>query len=193
MYIVKELHEAGRGVEYLSNEILYSPRTIEEDLKELRAGISILDQKVRIHEITRKRGIIEFSSTVHPLFLAPNLTQVVIMLRGLEQMALNDISSEYAKRMAVNIWSQLSGYGRRRIFEVTESLSLNKDWFEQLENSSSKDLFHSEKECSYDEGRGNVLNFLKNSKECTIESMDSLGKLQVLTKCKIITESASFR
>ncbi|MGC7872077.1 hypothetical protein ACPUYX_11175 [Desulfosporosinus sp. SYSU MS00001] len=100
-------------------------------------------------------------------------------------MAKSDVYHQYAVRLAANIWRQLSDYGRRRIIEVSDSLSLNKDWFEQLEEASSKDLFYSEMECSYPERGGNVLDFLKNSKECCIEYVDSEGNTKKLTKCKI--------
>ena len=45
--------------------------------------------------------------------------------------------------------------------------------------------FSTEYECSYEEGAGNILDFLKNGKECAIEYMDSDGESRILTNCII--------
>lgn len=84
MFIVKELHEKGLDVTKLEEKLWTSDRTIEEDLHTLRSpeGSSFLGQRVKINGIERKNGAIEFKSTVHPVFLALNLSQVVTMLEG---------------------------------------------------------------------------------------------------------------
>ena len=53
------------------------------DLAKLRSdvGVSILERKVRIRGVERLEGRIEFESTVHPIFLALNLTQVEMCIR----------------------------------------------------------------------------------------------------------------
>ena len=88
MYIVKELHEKGRNIAYFEDKLWISSRTIENDLNKLRSdyGVSIMGQKIRVRGIERQKGYIEFQSTVHPIFLALNLTQVVVMLQGLKHM-----------------------------------------------------------------------------------------------------------
>jgi len=98
MFIVKELHEKGRGASYLADKLWVSDRTIEEDLKKLRSdeGVSILGQKIRVKGIERQKGSIEFESTVHPIFLALNLTQVVVMLQGLKHITRDEAYREYA-------------------------------------------------------------------------------------------------
>jgi len=48
-------------------------------------------------------------------------------------------------------------------------LSLDLSWYEELERLSSNELFFTEQECSYEEGAGSVLDFLKNGKKCAVE------------------------
>lgn len=187
MYIVKELHEKGRGINYLENKLWVSDRTIEEDLRKLRSydGVSIMEQKIRVEEIERHKGNIEFQSTVHPIFLALNLTQVVVMLQGLRHMINDKVYREYALRLSVNIWNELSDYARNRIKQVTDMLSLDLSWYEELDRYSNDELFYTERECSCEEGVGNVLDFMKNGVKCAIEFTDSDGRSKILTNCFI--------
>lgn len=187
MCIVKELHEKGRGIPYLEDKFWVSGRTIEDDLAKLRSddGVSVMGQKITVRGIERQSGNIEFQSTVHPVFLALNLTQVVVMLQGLKHMAKDEAYKEYALKLSANIWNELSNYGRRRIKYVTDSLSLDLGWYEKLDSYSSDELFYTEHECSNDEGAGNVLNFLKNGKVCAIEYISDDGESRILTNCLI--------
>lgn len=135
--------------------------------------------------IERKRGNIEFESTVHPIFLALNLTQVVVMLQGLRYMTGNKAYKEYALRLSANIWNELSDYARRRIKEVYEMLSMDLSWYEELDSLNNQELFFTERECSYEEGAGNILDYLKNGKRCAVEFKDRYGKSKILTNCII--------
>lgn len=187
MYIVKELHEKGRGIAYLEDKLWVRDRTIEEDLAKLRSvtGVSIMGQKISVRGVDRQRGNIEFESTVHPIFLALNLTQVVVLLQGLQHMAGDEAYKEYAVKLAANIWNELSNYGRRRIKQVTDMLSMDLSWYEELDGYNIEELFFTERECSYDERAGNILDFLKNGKRCAIEYMGSDGRCRILTNCFI--------
>lgn len=150
LYIVKELHEKGRTTAYLGNKLWISDRTIDEDLAKLRSytGVSIMGQKIRVRGIERQKGNIEFQSTVHPIFLALNLTQVVVLLQGLQHMIKDEAYKEYALKLSANIWNELSDYARRRIKQVTGMLSMDLSWYEELDSYSSEELFYTERECS---------------------------------------------
>ncbi|HHU63109.1 MAG TPA: hypothetical protein GXZ32_02705, partial [Clostridiales bacterium] len=187
MYLVKELHEKGRSVAYLEDKLWISDRTIEEDLAKLRSndGISIMGQKLSVRGVERQKGKIEFESTVHPIFLALNLTQVVVMLQGLRHMVKDRVYREYALKLSANIWNELSDYARRRIKDVSDMLSLDLSWYEKLDRYSSDELFFTERECSYDEGPGNILDYLKNGKKCAIEYIGDDGESKILTNCII--------
>jgi hypothetical protein len=187
MYIVKELHEKSKSIADIEDKLWVSNRTIEEDLAKLRSdvGVSILERKVRIRGVERLEGRIEFESTVHPIFLALNLTQVVVLLQGLKYMAGDRAYKEYPLKLSVNIWNELSDYARRRIKQVTNMLSMDLSWYEELDSMSSEELFYTEHECSYEEREGNILDFLKNGKKCAIEYISNGGEIKILTNCFI--------
>lgn len=183
MYIVKSLHERNYRALNFAEELWMSDRTISTDLQQLEDGITILGQNLKIHRqdvVNRDEGL----NTIHPIFLAANLTQMVILLRGLEQQAQDPAYQEYAVRLAANIWSELSDYGRSRIMTVSAQLNLNIEWFNKLEEKRNKGLYSTEAHCSYDEGAGNILYFLKNGKGCTIEIENEDG-LAILEDCRI--------
>jgi hypothetical protein len=187
MFIVKELHEAGRGVSHLEDRLWISSRTLEEDLSKLqdRGEISVLGQEVSIRGIERDNGTISFQSTVHPLFLTPNLTQVVVMLNGLRVMSGDRAYRNYALHLASTIWKELSEYGRNRILGLTEELSLDRVWYEKISHLEGEALFQTERECSNDEGAGNVLDFLKNRKDCCLAYTNEAGEECLLLDVRI--------
>lgn len=188
MFIVKELHEKGRGVEDLEAKLWLSSRTIAEDLANLQKKDrnSVLGQKVTIAGIGRKNGAVEFKSTVHPLFLTPNITQVIAMMNGLRVMSRDKAYKDYALPLAGSIWKELSDYGRNRIFELIEELSLDREWYEKVQNLDGDELFRTEQECSSDMKEGNVLDFLKNRKRCSLKYTDGDGKECQLHDVQII-------
>ena len=107
------------------------------------------------------------------------------MLEGLSHMMRDEAYEGYAFRLAVSIWKELSDYGRRRIREVSEMLSLDITWYDELNNSINPDLFFTEEECSEEKGLGNLLNFFKNGEECAVEYRDLDGKAKILFPCQI--------
>ncbi|HHV15627.1 MAG TPA: hypothetical protein GXX58_03520 [Gelria sp.] len=188
MYIVKSLHKRDYRALDFADELWVSDRTINTDLQQLEDGITILGQNLEIKKqdvVYKKDGL----NTVHPIFLVANLTQIVILLRGLEQQSQDQAYCEYAVRLAANIWSELSDYGRERIIEVSGQLNLNTAWFNLLEERRNKALYSTEAHCSYNQGVGNVLDFLKNGKLCAIEIQNEHGT-EILEDCLIKNHSS---
>lgn len=187
MFIVKELHVPKRGVDYLEDKLWVSTRTIEKDLAKLKSKgeISILDQEVYIDGIERENGSIGFESTVHPLFLAPNLTQVVVLLNGLQLMSKDESYRNYAEHLAATIWNELSEYGRKRIFTVSDTLSLDMTWYERINQIKDTQSFRTERECSKEEGSNNIVYFAKSGDYCNIAYMDERGEEQFLFDVKV--------
>jgi len=187
MYIVKRLHDRRYRASDFEDELWVSDRTISTDLQELEDGITVLGQQLKI----KKDDVVYHNqghNTVHPIFLVANLTQVVVLLRGLEVQAKDPAYCEYAIRLAANIWSELSDYGRNRILNVSEQLNLNIDWFNMLESRRNQGLYSTEADCSYEKGVGNVLHFLKNGQRCTVEVQDKEGT-RILNNCLIKNHS----
>ena len=189
MYIAKYFQVPGNKIEELSDLLWVDTRTIEEDLRVLHAesdseddAYIICGKTFSIPGFKRTSGTIKVPSSVHPLFLTSNLTQVLVTLKGLKKMSQEKIYANYANQMAKDIWSQLSDYAKKRIFYVCENLIPDeKEWYESLE-TDDRAHFHSEHAC---DGANCVLYALKNGKPCFIDYMTEDGKTIFLANCII--------
>ncbi|PKL78910.1 MAG: hypothetical protein CVV25_09770 [Ignavibacteriae bacterium HGW-Ignavibacteriae-4] len=188
LFILKLLHEGQWEVNDLADHLWMGVRTIEADIAALKGNddsIRIMGNVLVVEGMERRSKKLSFQSTVHPLFLTPNLTQVVVMLQGLKVMENHKVYRVYARRLAVNIWTQLSDYGRKRILIVTGLLSLDESRYRELDQNFNSSLFATEEQCSYRHGAENVMDYLKNGKECVLEIMEFHGDRKILKKCII--------
>lgn len=192
MYIAKYLQE--NQIEDLEDELWINKRTIEEDLGRLyrnsKDPIQICGRPFFIPDSTRKGDRYESASTVHPLFLTENLTQVIVMLKGLRQMAENPLYKEYAEVSAAEIWEQLSDYAKKRIrFVLGELLPEDLSWYEHLE-PGPKNRFATERQCSVP---GNVwLDCLKNDKPFCVEYQTDTG-VELYKDCRYVRTQSSWK
>ena len=89
MFIAKYLQDKEHRISELPDILWVNSRTIEEDLSRLRGindPIQVCGKKFYISDTVRQDGRISFQSTAHPIFLAENLTQVLILLKGLREI-----------------------------------------------------------------------------------------------------------
>ena len=79
--IAKDMHDFNKARDFERDEVaekyLVSEKTIENDMKALREGISVMDQEIRLSDFQLRNRKVTAISTMHPLFLAQNLTQIV--------------------------------------------------------------------------------------------------------------------
>lgn len=190
MYISKYLQDPNHKVSELQDKLWVSDTTIKTDLRKLRGEdkdpIQVCGKKFIINDIERGRDVVYFSSTAHPLFLTPNLTQVLVTLKGLKSMSDDPLYSEYARLMATDIWEQLSDYAKARIhFVLSELLPEDLTWYESLKKED-KDSFYSEYRCSTN---GNVfLDCMKNEKTFCIEYEGDSG-VCLYNNCLFVPQS----
>ena len=188
MYIAKYLQDQDHRIEDIGNLLWVSERTINEDLLRLRGEdpIQVCGRRFVIDGAKRSRGQMSFASTAHPLFLTENLTQVLVMLKGLHAMAENPLYTRYAEASAADIWVQLSDYAKNRIrFVLGELLPEDLSWYESLE--SGPDSFTSERQCSV---KGDVLlECLKNEKSFFVEYREEDG-IVIYENCRILPRSS---
>lgn len=121
-------------------------------MKALREGISVMDQELRLSDVQLHNRKVTAVSTMHPLFLAQNLTQIICMLEGLRRMENNWVMSSYARNTAVSIWCQLSQYARERIRgTLVDLMGLDAGWYERISHETemhSGTMFYNEAEAS---------------------------------------------
>ena len=171
MFISKYLQDPRHKVSELQDLLWVSERTINDDLTKLRGldndPIQICGKVFKIDDLERGRDVVYFPSTAHPLFLTPNLTQVLVTLKGLKAMSDDPLYAEYARLAATDIWEQLSDYAKTRIhFVLSELLPEDLDWYENLRKQDDE-YFYSEYRCS---PNGNVfLDCIKNEKLFCVE------------------------
>lgn len=173
MFISKYLQEPVHTIAELPDVLWVSDRTIEEDLKRLRGvndPIQVCGRRFSIPDTERHDGQLTFASTAHPLFLTENLTQVLVMLKGLKLMSENPLYRSYAEQTASEIWEQLSLYAKNRIhFVLGKLLPEDLSWYDGLKSSNRS--FYTEEMCSRvrNDGASVVLNCFKNGKTFCVE------------------------
>lgn len=176
MYIAKYIQE-DKPISDLPDKLWISDRQVEEDLSRLRGKIDpiqIQGRKFYIPEkdISRENGMFRLTSTLHPIFLAENLTQVLITLKGLKAMSENSLYRPYAEETGREIWNQLSPYARNRIRVVLRDiLPDDLKWYESLSGLEGDNYFHTEAAVSqrYCEGASVLLDAMKNGKTFCVE------------------------
>jgi len=193
LYIVKVLQDPDKTVSELSDELWTSERTIEKDLLTLRGmtdePINMCGRRFIIRESKRRKDKLSFASTVHPLFLTFNLTQVISTLKGLRLMYEEPAFKQYALLSAKAVWQQLSDYAKERIIKVSEELIPDEvDWYKDLDKECGE-MFYTERECSSTDGAGVILDCIKNDKICFVEYLIDDRKTVFLSNCKVIRGS----
>lgn len=176
--IAKDMHDFNQARTFerhkVAEKYMVSDRTIDNDLAALRDGISVMDQKLALKNFRLKNQKVTAVSTMHPLFLTQNLTQIVCMLEGLQVMKDNWIMASYAKTTAVSIWCQLSDYARDRITgTLVDLMGLDGRWYEEISDraESVRDkMFYDEKEAS--DRLGLFIYALKGSLPCSVCYID---------------------
>jgi hypothetical protein len=188
LYIAKMLQNPETSISDLEEILFVSSKTLGDDIKKLKGdgddSLEVMGQKLTV-DFDRKKGKLSFPSTVHPLFLTFNLTQVITTLEGLKIMSEKEAYKNYAVNGAKTIWIQLSDYAKQRIFTVSEGLGIDTSWYKSLETNISN-LFHTEYMCSTVYGSESLLLCFKNGLPCFIEYIDDSGKTIIYKNCNII-------
>jgi len=188
LYIAKMLQNPEATISKLEDTLYVSSSIMRKDLRILKGDgddhPEVMGQKLTV-DFGRKKGKLAFPSTVHPLFLTFNLTQVITTLEGLKLMSEKGSYKNYALNGAKTIWMQLSDYAKQRIFTVSEGLGIDTSWYKSLETAVSN-LFHTEYMCSTEYGCESLLLCFKNGRPCFIEYIDEDGKTIFYKNCMII-------
>lgn len=189
MYVAKYLQDPNRerddqsdrdnlsDIDILSKKLWIGSRTLEKSMRKLRGRdgdpIQVCKKAFIIPEKEIRRGDrrIRMESTAHPLLLAPNLTQVIIMLKGLKAMSEDRQYKNYAETIAADIWEQLSDYAKERIRIVfSKKMSEDFTWYKSLKKPYSDNLYLNEQTCSVDQDV--IMYCMKNEKSFCVEVLD---------------------
>lgn len=95
-----------------------SRKQLDLDINELVMGTKILGQDVKIRDYEYEKGRkIVYQSTVHPIFLPLNMTEVYYLVMGLKTLAKENknIAGNIYNDLADRVYSQLSHYARNKV------------------------------------------------------------------------------
>ena len=114
--LLKTLNE-GMTKKQLEEHYSISRKTLKKDIDKLIMGTRIFGQKVIIRDIERERGKITCQSSIHPVFLPLNLTEVYYLTVFLKQLSnsKDTFMSSIFRDLANRIYCQLSEYARHKI------------------------------------------------------------------------------
>jgi len=192
MFIAKYLQTPGHHISDLQGILWVGQRTIEDDISRLRGNdpIQINGRPFCIPDTERKNNTIQFTSTAHPIFLAENLTQVLVMLEGLRTISENPLYTNYAMLTASNIWSQLSQYAKDRINKVVSEINTEFGKWVKTLSEYKHETFMLEQSCVNvrNNGASAVLDSYKNGHSFCMEYNDS-GHIVILDNCVVIPRS----
>ena len=110
--IMKYLHEGPKTREQIACHFSISIETLSGDLIELQKGITFLGYEMKID---LERGTNTYDSTIHPVFLPLNLSEVYALTVGLKKVGKEGPFRDIYGYIADNIYAQLSDYGQDRI------------------------------------------------------------------------------
>lgn len=207
--LIKALHEEGEKTkEDLAKELNVTEKTIQTTLRklsptlaekkmtspgEIRLGEQKLYVDIQCREEHKEKGkkYYKMENTMHPLVLQMNVMQLGVLLQSLQQSYSNEISL-VTFGIALDIWGQLSDYGKKRLHKIfTPGNRDLKEFFEALEDEIQGNhiiMFKTEKELleekdvySWDQ----ALMVSKSGCTCDIHLIEN-GKPKVLYKKRIV-------
>ena len=151
--IAKFLHEPKTPAE-ISEHFNIDSRTVRADIKQLEDGIEVLGSTIRI-EKEKKGRLISYKTTVHPVFLPLNLTEVYAMTVYLDKVIESrDPNAQIIRDISRRIKSQLSDYAWSKLFPNEKKYHENNDYINDQILAQSRDgimcyLMKSGRKCKF--------------------------------------------
>lgn len=121
-----------RTFQEIQDHFHISPTTRQIDLNSLENGLKVFGVPVRICK--KKQGTEYFyESTLHPVFLPLNLSEVAFMTKGLKEITVGTPYSYMVDRIIKIIKMQLSDYAFDRLFEGEDRPDINNAFWDERE------------------------------------------------------------
>lgn len=122
-----------RNLAAYAEELGVDIKVLREDILRLERDFSFMDTDIKIQPFDIKSEI--KSSSVHPVFLALNTTQVYCLLLILKEMARDSVLEVVAEDIADSIYSQLSDVGQELVSEIYPPDSFPEGFQRQFKGS----------------------------------------------------------
>ena len=126
--IVKFLQNNPTKMEEIAQVFGVKRQTIGDDLKALEEGIEVLGSTISI-EKERQGTSYLYSTTVHPVFLPLNLTEIYAMTVYLDNTINQyDPNAQIIRNISARIKSQLSDYAKAKLFPEENLQGISNDY-----------------------------------------------------------------
>ena len=113
--LLKELQGRKMRTPEIAEMFDVDERTIREDLKALKTGMTHLGVRITLDSKSQGGREHSFKSTVHPVFLALNLTEVLALLNLLEDASDRELTGTIYNRLYRAVYFQLTQYAKDRL------------------------------------------------------------------------------
>jgi hypothetical protein len=164
--LLKTLNSGKTKVE-LEQYYSLSKKPLEKDIDELVMGTRILGQKVKIRDIRRDHKAITYQSTIHPVFMPLNLTEVYYLTVGLKMLSSEHetIMGQTLENISNRVYCQLSDSARKKIDKKAREADVSFPYEEEVERYN---VCWDEEEMARDNLRSTLAYIWKAGIQCTI-------------------------
>ncbi len=169
--IAKYLHTP-RSMSEICENFSMAAGTVRADLRALEDGITVLGSTIRIQKEKKGRKYY-YRTTMHPIFLPLNLTEVYALTVYLERVInklervtqKTDVNSEIIRDISAKIKSQLSDYAFKKLFPGET-------------NSRTDNSYVNDEELAH-QRKGIVMYLMKSGEPCRffLEGKEYKGKI----------------
>jgi|GEM_PF-6139574 len=179
LHVIKMMQEGNGKYSDIAEELWVSERTIQNDIRTLtQTGIKLCGMEFSVKDYKRSGGRAYFTSTMHPIVIPANLSEVLTLLIGLEKQYSLKMYSSISLLLAQKVWIQLTDYAKKRILDLYDVLGMNTDFIKILEKNKLEDssnLFSLETESIDRDIEKSVLIMFKSSETRDILVHDENG------------------
>jgi hypothetical protein len=179
--LLKTLNSGKTKVE-LEQYYSLSRKPLEKDIDELVMGTRILGQKVKIRDIKREHKAITYQSSIHPIFMPLNLTEVYYLTVGLKMLSneRDTIMGQTLENISNRVYCQLSDCARKKIDKKAIESGISFPYEEELERYNG---CWDEEEMARDNLRSTLAYIWKAGIQCTIhlknEAMEVIPNIYI--------------
>ena len=125
--ILQYIQDNKMDLEIMSDVFMMSQKSIKKTLNSLEDGVEFKEIKVKIP--MKKEDGTKFSvRSYHPIFLNLTMTEIVTMTAGLLELSKDEtIYSPLLKKIAKDVYAQLTPYGKGNVTKVLKNKDLSED------------------------------------------------------------------
>lgn len=137
--IAKYLHKP-RTKEDIIKQFDIAGRTLDDDLEELELGVRVFGSTIQIERLPDEGSEVRYKTTVHPVFLPLNMTEVFALTKYLEAIIdPSDPNGKAIQNISNRIKGQLSDYAWDHLFHGEKRRSIENNFIDDEKMARQRD------------------------------------------------------